>query len=300
MRYRGRFAPSPTGPLHFGSLVAALGSYLDARHNGGEWLVRIEDLDRPREVAGAADDILRTLELFGLLWDGTPEYQSRRNQAYARATQRLESMGLLYPCACSRREIRAAGRSGAEGPIYLGTCRNGIEAGRMARSLRIRTPLHALGLTDRIQGRVLQDLRTEVGDFVLRRTDGLYAYQLAVVVDDAWQGISHVVRGGDLLLSTPRQLYLQECLNLPHPEYAHLPLALDKNGQKLSKQYGARPVDPSRPATALYAALLHLGQELPPERPRLPREILGWATEHWKMARVPAQSQATFEPKNSA
>ncbi len=295
MRYRGRFAPSPTGPPHFGSLVAALGSYLDARHYGGEWLVRIEDLDRPREVPGAADDILRTLELFGLHWDGAPEYQSRRDPAYADAAQRLESMGLLFPCACSRREIRAAGRSGPEGPIYHGACRNGVAAGRQARSLRIRTPLHAMELSDRIQGRVHQDLQADVGDFVLRRTDGLYAYQLAVVVDDAWQGITHVVRGGDLLLSTPRQVYLQECLSLPRPEYAHLPLALDDNGQKLSKQYGARPVDPTRPAVALYAALQHLGQELPPERPERPREILGWATAHWKMARVPARPHVTFE-----
>ncbi len=292
MHYCGRFAPSPTGPLHFGSLVAALGSYLDARHNDGKWLVRIEDLDRPREVPGAADVILRTLELFGLLWDESPEYQSRRDPAYAVAVQQLHGMGLLYPCTCSRKAIRSAGRQGPEGPIYHGACRNGVSNARQPRSLRIRTPDHALELTDRIQGRIRQDLQADVGDFILRRSDGQYAYQLAVVVDDAWQGITHVVRGGDLLLSTPRQVYLQECLGLPRPEYAHLPLALDKNGQKLSKQYGACPVDPDRPAAALKAALLHLGQELPPGQPERPGEILDWAVANWNVQRIPIQAHA--------
>jgi len=293
MHYRGRFAPSPTGPLHFGSLIAALGSYLDARHHDGQWLVRIEDLDRPREVPGAADDILRTLELFGLLWDESPEYQSRRDPAYAVAAQQLNAMGLLYPCTCSRKTIRSAGRQGPEGPIYHGACRNGISIGRQPSSLRIRTPDYALELTDLIQGRIRQDLQADVGDFVLRRSDGQYAYQLAVVVDDAWQGITHVVRGGDLLLSTPRQVYLQECLGLPRPEYAHLPLALDENGQKLSKQYGACPVDPARPAVALTAALLHLGQALPPGRPERPGEILDWAVANWNMQGIRHQSHAS-------
>ena len=205
--YRGRFAPSPTGPLHFGSLVAALGSFLDARRHGGEWLVRMEDLDRQREVPGAADHILRTLDAFGFAWDGPVLRQSDRTAAYAEALDQLRRAGLLFACACSRAEIARRGRPGPEGRIYPGTCRAGLPTGHHARALRIRIDGAAVGFQDRFQGHIRQDLEQEVGDFVVRRADGVHAYQLAVVVDDAHQRITQVVRGADLVLSTPRQIY---------------------------------------------------------------------------------------------
>jgi glutamyl-Q tRNA(Asp) synthetase len=296
MSYIGRFAPSPTGPLHFGSLVAALGSYLDARHQGGKWLVRMEDLDRPREIPGAADLILRTLDAFGLEWDGAVEYQSQRDPAYREAAEKLRHMGLLYPCGCSRGEIRRRGRPGPEGPIYPGTCRNGLPPGCKRRALRLHTTTETVTADDRIQGRIAQSLETEVGDFVLHRADGLFAYQLAVVVDDAWQGITHVVRGADLLLSTPRQIYLHRLLELPTPLYAHLPLAVDGTGRKLSKQLSSRPVDAVNPAPALLAALQHLEQPLPPEPLGHAGDILAWAVEHWDPALIPAVRTRSIEP----
>jgi glutamyl-Q tRNA(Asp) synthetase len=296
MSYIGRFAPSPTGPLHFGSLVAALGSYLDARHQGGKWLVRMEDLDRPREIPGAADLILRTLDAFGLEWDGAVEYQSRRDPAYREAAEKLRHMGLLYPCGCSRGEIRRRGRPGPEGPIYPGTCRNGLPPGCKRRALRLHTTAETVATDDRIQGRIAQSLETEVGDFVLHRADGLFAYQLAVVVDDAWQGVTHVVRGADLLLSTPRQIYLHRLLELPTPLYAHLPLAVDGAGRKLSKQLSSRPVDAANPAPALLAALQHLEQPLPPEPIGPAGDILSWAIEHWDPALIPAVRTRSVEP----
>ncbi len=296
MPYTGRFAPSPTGPLHFGSLVTALGSYLDARHRGGKWLVRMEDLDRPREVTGAADLILGTLDAFGLEWDGTVEYQSRRDPAYAAAVEKLGQLGLLYPCGCGRREIRRHGRHGPEGLIYPGTCRNGLPPGCKRRTLRLYTTEETVTANDRIQGRIAQSLETEVGDFVLHRADGLFAYQLAVVVDDAWQGITHVVRGADLLWSTPRQIYLHRLLNLPTPVYAHLPLAVDGTGRKLSKQHASRPVDASNPVPALLAALRHLEQPMPPEPLGHTGDILAWAVEHWDPALVPAVGTRSVEP----
>ncbi len=288
-RYRGRFAPSPTGPLHFGSLVAALGSCLDARHQGGDWLVRMEDLDREREVKGAADDILRTLDRFGFEWDGTVCYQSRRREAYEEALEQLRRDGFAYPCACSRQQIARAATAGAEGPIYPGTCRRGIAKGTRARSVRLLTQDLSIELEDRVQGRIRQNPQREVGDFVIRRADGHHAYQLAVVLDDAWQGINQVVRGADLLNSTPRQRYLQALLELPQPDYAHLPLAVDKTGRKLSKQYRDAPVDPRHPLDALLQAVDFLGQELPPERPIDLREFWRWAVESWDLARVPRQ-----------
>jgi len=221
--YRGRFAPSPTGTLHFGSLVAAMGSYLDARAQGGEWLVRMEDLDQTRTLPGAADAILRTLDALGFEWDGAVAYQSRRTQAYAQALERLRQAGLVYPCGCSRKQIQRSARLGPEGPIYPGNCRRGLAAGVAARSLRLRVPDQTCAFEDRIQGRIEQNLARQVGDFVVQRADGFHAYQLAVVVDDGWQGINRVVRGADLLLSTPRQIYLQRLLGLDRPDYAHLP-----------------------------------------------------------------------------
>ncbi len=286
-RYRGRFAPSPTGPLHFGSLVAAVGSFLAARHAGGDWLVRMEDLDPPREVPGAADDILRALEGFGLHWDGPVMVQSKRHGAYRQAMTDLERQGLLYPCACSRSEIAAAGLWGPAGAIYPGTCRNGAAPGRTLRALRIRTDIDLIEFTDTLQGPQRQWLDQELGDFPIRRGDGIFAYQLAVVVDDAAQGITHVVRGRDLLNSTPRQIYLQRCLGLPTPAYAHLPIAVNDQGEKLSKQTGAAPVDRKNPLPTLLKVLRFLNQNPPSELrdAQLP-ELWHWAIAHWALDRI--------------
>jgi len=286
--YRGRFAPSPTGPLHFGSLVAALGSYLDARAHGGEWLVRIDDLDLPRVVAGAADDILRTLETLGLEWDGEIVYQSRRDEYYRAALAELEHLGAVYPCACTRKEIAdsAVGPDGAA--IYPGTCRAGLAPGRTPRALRLRVEDAPLEFADAVQGRVVQHLGREVGDFVVRRADGLFAYQLATVVDDAAQGITHVVRGIDLLDSTPRQIYLQRLLGLPVPRYAHLPVAVNERGEKLSKQTLAPAVSATRPVLVLHQALRFLGQEIPEELLQAePAEFLRWAAANWRRETIP-------------
>ncbi len=286
---RGRFAPSPTGPLHFGSLVAAVGSFADLRATGAAWLVRMEDLDRPREAPGAADDILRTLEAFGLYWDGAVLYQSRRADAYAAALEQLVALGLAYPCGCTRREIALHGHPGPEGPVYPGTCRGGLPPGRAARSVRLHVGGTRIGFTDAIQGEQDQDLAAAVGDFVLRRADGIHAYQLAVVVDDAEQGITDVVRGADLLSSTPRQILLQRHLGLPQPAYAHLPLAVDAAGRKLSKSLAALPVDRSDPLPALLAAWRFLGQPEPLERPGNIAEFWSLALADWDRSRIPTR-----------
>ncbi|MGB9151240.1 MAG: tRNA glutamyl-Q(34) synthetase GluQRS, partial [Burkholderiales bacterium] len=234
--YRGRFAPSPTGPLHFGSLVAAVGSYLDAKAHGGEWLLRMEDLDTQRNMPGAADGILRTLEQFGFGWDGAVVYQSARKDLYLDALETLREKKLVYPCACSRKEIADSSLVGIEGPVYPGTCRDGMPVGRKVRAWRLRTSENIIKINDLIQGTNSQNIAREVGDFVLQRADRTIAYQLSVVIDDANQGITHVVRGADLLASTPRQVYLQRLLDLPTPHYLHLPVAVNERGEKLSKQ----------------------------------------------------------------
>jgi glutamyl-Q tRNA(Asp) synthetase len=293
MQYRGRFAPSPTGPLHFGSLVAAAGSFLEARTRGGEWLVRMEDLDPPRVEAGAADGILRTLEACGLDWVGQVLCQSARNDAYHSALHRLRELRLVYPCACSRREIADSAIGGTEGPVYPGTCRGGIAAGRSARALRLDTSGAAVAFEDALQGHITCQLERESGDFVLYRSDGVYAYQLAVVVDDAEQGITDVVRGADLLASTPRQIYIQQLLRLPQPRYAHLPVAVNARGEKLSKQTLALPVDAAQPLPALMAALSFLGQQPPRGLERATvRELWAWAIENWRLDRVPRVTTA--------
>lgn len=255
--YRGRFAPSPSGPLHFGSLVAALASYLDARAHGGEWLLRMEDVDMPRVVAGAADAILQTLEAYGFEWTGEVMYQSRRGEAYRATLQALQDRGLVYACTCSRRQLAETAKRGIDGFIYQGTCRE--RPLLLDAALRLRVPAERIVFDDRIQGRVACDLARESGDFVLKRADGIYAYQLAVVVDDAEQGISHIVRGADLLTSTPRQIALQRYLGLATPSYAHLPVVLDPVGDKLSKQTLAAPIDARDPIPALLQALRFLG-----------------------------------------
>lgn len=289
--YRGRFAPSPTGPLHFGSLVAAVGSYLDARANGGAWLLRIEDVDQPRTVPGAADGILRTLEGFGFAWDGEVMVQSRRLDAYHAALVRLQLDGDVYPCACSRREIAACAppRSIDGGLIYPGNCRNGLGGGRAARSWRLRVADKTIAFSDRVQGLVQQNLERSVGDFILLRADGQFAYQLAVVTDDAAQGINAVVRGVDLLDSTPRQIWLQQRLALGTPSHAHLPVVLNAAGEKLSKQTRAAAVDPSAGSAALSAALRFLGQAVPQEISAGPvRDFWPWAIATWSIRRIPA------------
>ncbi len=287
--YCGRFAPSPTGPLHFGSLVAAVGSYLEARSRGGRWLLRMDDLDKPREVPGAAAQILLSLERFGFEWDGEVLYQSQRSEAYAAALAQLSANGQIYACACTRREIAQLARPGIDGPVYPGTCRNADITDPAILALRVRTDSQPVILHDRLQGRIAQCLQVDVGDFVLQRADGLTAYQLAVVVDDAWQGVNHVVRGSDLLDSTPRQIYLQQLLGYPAPEYLHLPVAVNPAGDKLSKQTHAPAVDESRVSAQLSLALGFLGQRLPQALLHAPpAELWDWAIAHWDSASIPA------------
>ena len=283
LNYRGRFAPSPTGPLHFGSLVAAVGSYLDARHRRGQWLVRIEDLDTPRTVRGAADDILETLEAFGLHWDEDVIYQSRRTAAYQEAFEQLRGAGYLYPCACTRKEIADSALQRSDELIYPGTCRNGLPAGKEARAWRVRVNDTSIDFADRLQGSITQNLAGEAGDFVVLRADGLFAYQLAVVVDDAAQGITDVVRGADLLHSTPRQIYLQRLLGFATPAYMHLPVVMNEQGEKLSKQTRAQPVGQRDIVATLYAAIVFLRQQPPAElRHGDLQTILNWAVANWR------------------
>ncbi len=291
----GRFAPSPTGSLHFGSLVAAVGSYCLARCHQGRWLLRMEDLDTQRVVPGAADDILRTLESFGLEWDGPVVWQSRRGEAYAKALKSLRTKGLVFDCGCSRREVLAsAPHQGEEGPVYPGTCRSGLAPGRLPRALRVKVPDQGLHcFVDGVFGPCEQRLADAVGDFVLRRADGLYAYQLAVVVDDAAAGVTQVVRGADLLGSTPRQIYLQQCLGYSVPHYYHLPLALSGDGEKISKRHGAVSVaQGTDPSSILCRVLRFLGQDLPRACEReAPWEILAWAVTHFDPRRIPTRAR---------
>lgn len=286
----GRFAPSPSGPLHFGSLVAAVGSYCLARQCGGAWLVRIEDLDAPRVVPGSADDILRTLEACGMEWDGPVLYQSRRTDRYQAALDRLQQSGLLFDCGCSRKEVLAsAPHVGEEGPVYAGVCRVGLPQGRRPRSLRIRVPQEQVCFVDGIFGAREQRLESVVGDFVLRRADGLFAYQLAVVVDDAESGVNQVVRGADLLSSTPRQIFLQSCLGYSPPDYIHLPLALAQDGEKISKRHGAAAIATVEGrALDLWRSLRFLGQSVPEELQNAPApEVVAWGVKHFVLQQVP-------------
>lgn len=255
--YRGRFAPTPSGPLHFGSLVAALASYLEARSRDGKWLLRIEDVDPPRVVAGASAGILRTLAAHGFEWDEGVSYQSRRGEAYQNALARLVDMGRVYACDCSRKRLAELAVSGVDGPVYPGTCR-GVRADA-AGALRFLLRPQRLVFHDALLGRVACDVIRECGDFVLKRADGVFTYQLAVVVDDAEQGISHVVRGADLLTSTPRQIVLQQALGYPTPAYTHLPVVLNTRGEKLSKQTLAAALDDADPLPALRLAGHFLG-----------------------------------------
>ena len=298
--YRGRFAPSPTGPLHAGSLVAALGSWLDARKNGGKWLLRIEDLDTPRCVPGATQQIQSQLLACGLSWDEEIIYQSQRQDAYQRALERLNGLRCLYPCTCSRQTIaNALAGAGIQTPrnqemVYPGTCRpatlisNPTETlGDLKKAWRIALPQNChIEFQDVALGPQSQHLNTEVGDFVLRRSDGLFTYQLAVVVDDAEQGITHIVRGQDLLSNTARQMYLQEVLGYRRPEYLHLPLVLDEHGEKLSKQTLATQIntqDEKHSLMELRKAAKHLGLKNLPDGENV--SIAEWllaATHAWR------------------
>lgn len=285
--YRGRFAPSPTGPLHFGSLVAALASWLDARAAAGTWLVRIEDVDRARSRREAADEILRTLAACGLEWDEEILCQSRRGDRYRQALRRIEQAGRLYPCRCSRREIADSALLPDGSRRYPGTCRGGLPAGERARAWRVRVDPGPICFEDRLQGRQCQDLASEVGDFVLERADGSFAYQLAVVVDDADQAITDVVRGADLLGSTARQIWLQRLLGLPEPRYLHVPVAVDAAGRKLSKQTHAPALDAASAVSALPDALAFLGHAVAPELAGAPAaELLAWAVANWSIERI--------------
>lgn len=278
MAYRGRFAPSPTGPLHFGSLVAAAASYLDARAAGGEWLVRMEDVDKPRERPGAADAILRTLEAYGFEWDGEVARQSARSEAYGAALEELKRRGLAYPCGCSRKETG--------GSRYPGTCRNGLKPGRAPRAWRVRADEAPRWFEDRLFGRCEDG--ADGDDFIVLRADGLFAYQLAVVVDDHWQGITDVVRGADLLDSTPRQILLQRALGYATPRYLHVPVAVDARGDKLSKQTRAAPLDDANPLPSLLKALTFLGQQ-PPPQPAAVGEVWRWAIARWEPRAIPKE-----------
>lgn len=290
--YRGRFAPTPSGPLHFGSMIAAIGSYCDARAHGGNWQVRIDDIDTPRVVNGCADDILRTLEGFALEWDGDPIFESRNLDAYHSALHALRATGLVFACACSRKEIAKSGKSGLEGPIYPGTCRNGLPPGRAGRSLRLRVGEgSSIRFDDALQGAVSQDLATMIGDFVVYRADGIFSYHLACVVGDAHQDVTHVVRGADLIDSTPRQIHLQRLLHLPTPAYLHLPVATNECGEKLSKQTHASRVDAAAAAPTMYAVLRFLGQRPPQELVHWsPTDAMQWAVSAWRRDRIPRRA----------
>lgn len=293
--YVGRFAPSPTGLLHIGSLLTALASYADARAHGGKWLVRMEDLDPPREMVGAAEHILRTLEAFGFEWDGEVAYQSRRHHLYEDALGRLKDKGLVYPCYCSRKDWQAAAGMGADGFVYNGRCRvpehRPSENGKPP-AWRIRVPDEVIGFDDAIVGHYAQNLASDIGDFVLLRADGFWAYQLAVVVDDAEQGITHIVRGQDLLVSTPRQIFLQSSLGFMQTSYAHLPLLVNQSGQKWSKQTLAPALDDSQAELLLRQVSAYLNLPPAPQIDR-PRDLLDWAVLHWQISRVPKQAICT-------
>lgn len=286
--YIGRFAPSPTGPLHRGSLVAAVGSYLQAKVNKGKWLVRMEDLDPPREEAGAADAILRSLEAHGLHWDDSVLYQSERHEIYQQVLNQLVTAKQAYPCSCSRKQIRALAEAGECGPIYPGTCRHGpAHAARKQFSWRLHTGSAIITFDDIRVGRHSQNLPQELGDFIIKRADGYFAYQLAVVVDDALQGITEIVRGEDLLENTPRQIYLQIILGYATPRYLHLPLVTNRQGRKLSKQNHAPALNNNKAGKNIVAALGFLGHPLPEALLSAPpRELLNWAEDNWEPGKL--------------
>jgi glutamyl-Q tRNA(Asp) synthetase len=279
--YIGRFAPSPSGPLHFGSLVSAVASYLDAKAHNGTWLVRMDDLDPPREISGAADLILQQLQQHSLNWDGDILYQSQRSEAYLATLEKLQHEGLIYPCQCSRQQLKE------QGGLHHGRCQ--LQDPSALAALRLAAPVKSqIEFEDIFQGQQNQNIKQEVGDVVLHRKDGLFAYQLAVVVDDAYQQISHVIRGSDLLSSTPRQICLQQLLGLPTPLYGHIPVVTNLNGQKLSKQNLTPSIDAKTASTNLTSALQWLGLPLPKALYSASgHELLNWGVEHWQRKLIP-------------
>lgn len=281
--YRGRFAPSPTGPLHFGSLITATASYLQALSAGGEWLLRIEDIDPPREQPGAAAEIIATLSAHKFQWTGPVQHQSTHQSRFEAILKSMLDSDLAFRCTCSRKQVRAQARIGRIGPVYPGTCRTRqLNSDTENTAIRLRTGEHAITFEDRVYGRIDCSIGDEIGDFVIRRADGLIAYALAVVIDDFDQGVTEVVRGGDLLDFTPAQIFLQQILGFNTPAYMHVPVAVNINGKKLSKQTGATPVDDSRPSENLVACLKYLRQDPPATLSSAPPDdIWAWARAHW-------------------
>lgn len=289
MSYIGRFAPSPTGPLHFGSLVAALASYLDAKANHGKWMLRMEDLDKPREVTGAADQILHTLTSFGFEWDGAIIYQSQQIDHYEAVLTDLKKQGYIYPCTCSRKAIaEVATNKGIEGFLYPKTCLKKPVIAEKTAAWRIHASDCVIGFEDAVQGHTQHALMHDIGDFILKRADGIFAYQLAVVIDDAISNITHIVRGADLLDSTTRQIYLQQLLQYQTPNYMHIPLATNIDGQKLSKQTLADALDTQQASQYLWLAANFLNQDPPTT---LKNESLNmfwqWAISNWQATAIP-------------
>jgi glutamyl-Q tRNA(Asp) synthetase len=287
--YIGRFAPSPTGPLHFGSLVTAVASFLEAKSNTGQWLLRMEDLDKPREMQGAADHILRALDTFGFSWDGEVVYQSDRTEAYNEILYELQQKKYVYPCTCSRKEIaESVFDTGFEGAIYPKTCLKKNPKPGVHAAFRIITSNQEISFEDKVQDYFSQNIALEIGDFVVKRVDGFFAYQLAVVIDDDYQGVTHIVRGSDLLDSTPRQIYLQQLLNFPTPMYSHVPIAVNTMGEKLSKQTLAEPISQDLAGQQLFSALCFLGQNPPLEMQNATLgEVWRWGFANWSLAKIP-------------
>lgn len=283
--YVGRFAPSPTGPLHLGSLFTALAGFLEARCQQGKWLLRIDDLDTPRNVSGSISDILYTLDTFGLHWDDAVDFQSRHNDEYEQALNFLAESDLIYRCVCSRKTLSRS--DGRQPHVYPGLCRNRYTHTDRPHALRIKTDTRTIEFADDLQGTIIHNLATEDGDFILKRKDGIVAYQLAVVIDDTRQRISHVVRGFDLLEETPKQIYLQQILGLNLPHYMHVPVIVDQDGQKLSKQTLATAVDRHAPQQTLFRLLHLLLQNPPSELASAPvKELIDWAIAHWNPDRL--------------
>lgn len=284
--YKGRFAPSPTGAVHYGTLIAAVGSYLQAKKNNGKWLLRIEDVDTTRSVAGADTDILHTLEAFGFQWHGSVIYQSEQTKYYQQALEQLSSRELVFPCLCTRKQLAKINNE-----VYPGRCRNRRLPEKETHALRLRTKNLTINFDDTVMGKQSQNIATQCGDFIIKRRDGLFAYQLAVVVDDALQGISDVVRGADLLGSTARQIYLHQLLGYIAPTYCHLPLAVDCSGKKISKSDGATKVDVNNRERLLCSVLVFLGQQPPADLDASSiNDIWLWASTHWDMAKVPGKT----------
>jgi len=300
-KYRGRFAPSPTGPLHLGSMITAVASYLQAKSQNGHWLLRIDDIDTPRVIAGATDDILRTLTCFKMYWDESIFFQSQQQPHYQAALAQLDHQDDIYHCLCSRKQIATIAKPGPYGPIYPGKCRHLKQHAPHHRSaIRLKTHATCITINDRVQGKVSQNIQQDIGDFVIQRADDIFAYQLSVVVDDYQQAITEIVRGFDLLDSTPRQVYLQQQLHFPTPSYAHVPILVNPQRQKLSKQNLATAVSHHHPEKTLLKIFQWLGLSPPTELQRETLDTLWyWAMEHWQLTTIPRVNTITVDPEDT-